>query len=82
MLEQLGEAAAMFWRIDTSRFNAVRIGKSLVLRSWAGLKMPCPNESHAIEGGSRLQEGRTEVMPSMAARGDRKLEANGCRGAS
>ena len=38
---------------------------------------------HALEGGSRLQElkGRTEVMPTMAAR-DRKLGANGCRGAS
>ena len=33
VLEQLGEAVALFRRIDTSRFNAVRIGKSLVLRS-------------------------------------------------
>ena len=36
------------------------------------------------KGSSRLQElkGRTEVMPSMAARGYWKLGANGCRGAS
>ena len=35
-------------------------------------------------GGLRLHElkGRTEVMPSMAAQGDRKLGAIGCRGAS
>ena len=33
------------------------------------------NKRHAIEGGSRLQEGRTEVTLSMAARGDRKLGA-------
>ena len=46
------------------------------------LNMLCKNKSHAIEGGSRLQEGRREVIPSMAARSERKLGANGCRGAS
>ena len=44
--------------------------------------MPCQNKNHAIEGNSRLQEGRTEVVQSMVARGDRKLRANDCRGAS
>ena len=44
------------------------------------LNMLCQNKSHAIEGGSRLQEGRMEVMPSMTSRGDRKLGANGCWG--
>ena len=41
------------------------------------------NKGHAVEGGSRLYElkGRTEVMPSMAVRGDRKLGANGFWGA-
>ena len=42
--------------------------------------MLCQNKSHAIEGGSRLQEGQTEVMPSKAARGDWKLGANCCWG--
>ena len=42
------------------------------------LNMPCQNKSHAIKGGSRLQEGRTEIVPSKVARGDRKLGVNGC----
>ena len=44
------------------------------------LNMPCQNKSPAIEGGSRLQEGRTEVTPSMAARGYRVSGAIDCWG--
>ena len=40
------------------------------------LNMLCQNKSHAIEGGSRLQEGRTEVTPSMAARGYWEIRDN------
>ena len=53
-----------------------------ILKARPALNMLCQNKSHGIEGGSRIQEGRTEVMLSKAARGDRKLDANGCRGAS
>ena len=46
------------------------------------LRKCCARKSHAVESGSRLQEGRREVTPSMAARGFRISGAIGCRGAS
>ena len=40
------------------------------------LNMLCQNKIHAIEGGSKLQEGRPEVTPSMAARGYWKIRGD------
>ena len=58
---------------------AIRIAVNYFLSVTARLK-----KGHAVESDSRLHElkRRTEVMPSMAVRGDRKLGAVGCRGAS
>ena len=78
MLERLDEAATFFRRrvVPVKYLRHTYCGQSFFSPIRLVLK------SHAVEGGSRLQEGRTEVMPSMAARSDRKLGVNGCRGAS
>ena len=78
MLERLDEAASFFGQEWYRRsIYAIRIPVNRFFSDTARLK------SHAVECGSRLQElkVRTEVMPSMVAR-NRKLGANGCRGAS
>ena len=94
MLERLDEATAFFGRSmirDSKAFRRAVRAKLLtpyVHRSiyWLfearlALNMLCQDKRHAREGGSRLEEGRTEVMPSKAARSDRELGANACRGA-
>ena len=55
-----------------------RVFTPYVLRSIVFLRYGLFLKRHAVEGGSRLQEGRTEVIPSMAARDDRKLGVDGC----
>ena len=92
VLERLDEAAAFFGRsmiLDSKAFRrAVRVklftpyvyrSISWLFEARLALNMLCQDKRHAGEGGSRLEEGRTEVMPSKAARSDRKLGANGCR---
>ena len=56
-----------FWSVDDSGFNAVRIAViRWFLAAKPALNTPCQDKG----------------MPSRAARGDRKLGADGCRGTS
>ena len=80
MLERLGEAAAVFFKIDASLFNAVHI----TVNRWFFAARPvwkcCATKSHAVKSGSRLQKERTEVAPLMAARVYRMSGSTGCWG--
>ena len=81
MLERLDEAASFFGGKWYRRVFTPYVLRSIVFISdTTRLK----KKSYTVEGGSRLHElkGRTKVMPSTAARGDRKLGAVGCRGPS
>ena len=83
MLERLNEAAAVFggrkwYRRNTKYLRHTYFGQS----GFSPIRFV--QKCHAVGGGSRLQElkGQTEVIPSMAARGDRKLGAIYCWGSS
>ena len=83
----IGKASSLQQQIPPSRsqlFGSTRFSEEIrwFLEAKSVLNMLYQSKSHAIESGSRVQEGRREVIPSMAARGDRKLGAHGCRGAS
>ena len=71
----LDEAAAFFGGSMIRDPKAFGSGKG---------KIFTPYVQQSIADSSRLQElkGRTEIMPSMAARGEWKLGAIGCWGAS
>ena len=86
--EAAGDDLQRFWSTDDSRSKLAGEGGEPFTPyvSWSIGFSPIQlvQKRYAVEGGSRLKElkGRTEVMPSMAARGYWKLGAIGCRGAS
>ena len=77
MLERLVAICSGFWRIDDSGFKNIQewyrqtiYALRIVVNCWLfearpALNIPCQDKG----------------MPSRAARGDRELGANGCRGA-
>ena len=83
MLGRLMTICKVFWRIDDSGLKNLQewYGRKIyagriAVNRWfftarPALNMPCQNK-----------EGRTEVMPSIAARGYTKLGVISCRGAS